>query len=90
MLDLGLEAAAAQGACDTAIRIKDRLGPELLRTGTFRAGNDAERDGFSGARGLREGLEDEVSHLVTTNRTLNRGALSRGPVLLLRPASLWA
>jgi len=37
MLDLGLQAAAAHGAFDAAVRIKERLGAGLLRTGPLRA-----------------------------------------------------
>ena len=80
MLDFGLQAAAAQRAFDAAIGIKERLGADLLRAGTFDAGDDAERDRFTAARGLREGLEDDVSHEPQDNNALRVRSRARGEV----------
>ena len=62
MLDLGLQAAAAERAFDFPVRIKQRLRAEFLRAGTFHAGDDAERDGFvrGGSGGKR--LENRIGH----------------------------
>src|ERR1017187_9934626 len=92
MLDLGLEAAAAERALDAAIRIKERLGADLLRAGTFGIRNDAERHRFTVARSLRQGLEDDVSHKPKENNsppTRSRGrCLMAGPESGNRPATL--
>ena len=82
LLDLGLQATAAQRALDAPVRIKQRLGADLLRAGPLHAGDDAERHRLAAARGLRQGLEDDVSHEPgedTPARLLSRvrGALFR-------------
>ena len=61
-LRLGFQAAAAERAFDFAVGIKQRLGPEFLRAGTFHAGDDAERDGFAIAGGGGKRLEDGIGH----------------------------
>ena len=68
LLDLRLQAAAAQRALDAAVRIKERLGADLLRAGPLHARDDAERHRFAAARGLRQGLEDDVVHEASPGR----------------------
>jgi hypothetical protein len=63
LLDFRLQATAAERATDAAILIKQRLGPDLLRTRATRAGNQREHNPFAAARGVRQSLEDEVFHL---------------------------
>lgn len=62
VLDFSFETAAAQSAFDTAIGIEESLGTDLLRAGTFRAGDEGESDGFAGTGGFSQSLENEVLH----------------------------
>ncbi len=62
MLDFRFQATAAQRAFDAPVRIKERLGADLLGAGTLGAGDDTECHWFTAARGFREGLENDVSH----------------------------
>src|SRR6185503_7725648 len=65
LLDFRLQAATAERAVDAAVREKNRLRADLLRAGTLDAGNDPQRHAFARARGVGEGLEDDVFHAVT-------------------------
>src|ERR1700674_3305428 len=62
LLDFSFQATAAQRAVQAAVGIKQRLGPDLLRAGSFDAGDERQRDGFAAAGSIRQGFKDDVLH----------------------------
>ena len=62
LLDFSFETTTTERAVDAAIGIKQGLGADFLRAGTFDAGDERESDGFAVARGVRERVKDDVLH----------------------------